>query len=65
MFLPKGSIVFFNAWGLHQDETYYPEPEFFDPDRFSGRTLLAPEYATSAEYKSRDHYNYGTSGIMS
>jgi hypothetical protein len=61
MLLPKGSMVIWNVWGLHQDETYNPHPERFDPERFSGRTLLAPEYATSAEYESRDHYNYGKS----
>ncbi|KAK6382185.1 hypothetical protein LTS17_004072 [Exophiala oligosperma] len=59
MFLPKGSVVFFNVWGLHNDEKYIPDPGRFNPDRFAGRTLLAPEYATTADYASRDHYNYG------
>ncbi|KAH0844049.1 hypothetical protein AYO21_02193 [Fonsecaea monophora] len=59
MFLPKGGAVFFNVWGLHNDEKYIHEPERFNPDRFAGRTRLAPEYATSADYESRDHYNYG------
>lgn len=65
MLLPKGSVVFFNVWGLHNDEKYVPEPERFNPDRFAGRTLLAPEYATSADYESRDHYNYGMSSSSS
>ena len=54
-------MVFFNMWGLHNDEKYISEPERFNPDRFAGRILLAAEYATSADYESRDHYNYGTS----
>ncbi|KIX02156.1 uncharacterized protein Z518_08095 [Rhinocladiella mackenziei CBS 650.93] len=60
MFLPKGSIVILNIWGLHNDESRFPNPDKFDPDRYAGRTLLAPEYAVSADYESRDHYMYGT-----
>ncbi|EXJ63278.1 uncharacterized protein A1O5_11599 [Cladophialophora psammophila CBS 110553] len=58
-FVPKGSIVLLNAWGLHQDETKFPEPDKFSPARYTGRTLLAPEYAASPDYNSRDHYIYG------
>lgn len=59
MFLPKGSMVMWNVWRLHLDDKYVPNPEVFDPDRFEGRTLLAPEYAASNDYGARDHYNYG------
>lgn len=60
MFLPKGSTVIFNLWALHNDDKYSPDAMSFNPDRFEGRTLLAPEYANSPDYASRDHYNYGT-----
>ncbi|EXJ68791.1 uncharacterized protein A1O5_07722 [Cladophialophora psammophila CBS 110553] len=58
-FLPKGTIVIINVWGLHHDETKFPNHDIFDPDHYAGRTLLASEYAASADYESRDHYAYG------
>ena len=60
-FIPKGSIVIINVWGLHNaaaDEKRLP-PSEFDPERFAGRTKLASEYAVSSDYTSRDHYGYG------
>ncbi|TGJ86889.1 hypothetical protein E0Z10_g1858 [Xylaria hypoxylon] len=58
-FLPKGTTVFVNVWGLHHDETVNPDPDRFNPDRYEGRTRPAAEYAASADYESRDHYTYG------
>jgi cytochrome P450 family 619 len=60
-FLPKGTVLFVNVYGLHQDETKFPNPNTFDPDHYKGRTLLAAEYANSADYENRDHYGFGTS----
>ncbi|KAF8628133.1 hypothetical protein AX15_004069 [Amanita polypyramis BW_CC] len=33
-YIPKGSIVLANCWGLTRDETKYPDPESFKPERF-------------------------------
>ncbi len=33
-FLPKGTMLFANAWSIHRDETEYRDPECFMPDRF-------------------------------
>ena len=58
-FLPKGTVCFVNLWGLHHDESKFPDHDTFDPDHFKGRTMLAAEYANSSDYEKRDHYSYG------
>ncbi|KAK4161037.1 phenol 2-monooxygenase [Cladorrhinum sp. PSN259] len=59
MFLPKGSDVFINAFGLHHDEKRFTNPDVFDPDHFKGYTALASELA-NGDYTNRDHYGYGS-----
>ncbi|KAK4989771.1 hypothetical protein LTR66_006973 [Elasticomyces elasticus] len=59
-FLPAGTTVIINAWGLHHDPDRFTDPEVFDPDHYAGVTALAPELATSADYSKRDHYGYGS-----
>lgn len=58
--LPKGTIVFINAWGLHHDERRFPNPDIFDPDHFKGVTTLAPVLAAAVDENERDHYGYGS-----
>ncbi|KAI0355429.1 CyP450 monooxygenase [Trametes cingulata] len=33
-FIPKGTVVISNAWGLSRDPEEYPDPEEFRPERF-------------------------------
>jgi cytochrome P450 len=54
--LPPGTPVFLNVWGLHHD---CEDPDRFDPERFNGRTKTSAEYAASSEYALRDHYVFG------
>ncbi|CAE6473677.1 unnamed protein product [Rhizoctonia solani] len=35
----KGTIIFGNVWSMSRDETVYPNPESFDPERFSDSQL--------------------------
>ena len=59
-FLPKGTVVIFNTWGMHMDETLWESPADFNPDRYENYKLLAPEYiAMGGDWKNRDHYGYG------
>ena len=59
-FLPKGTIVIFNTWGMHMDDTVWESPAEFMPERYEKYTLLAPEYiAMGGDWKNRDHYGYG------
>ncbi|QKX58383.1 uncharacterized protein TRUGW13939_05505 [Talaromyces rugulosus] len=59
-FIPKGTTVIINSWGMHHDEKRYRNPDSFDPDHYKGQTTLAPELAAAADYESRDHYGYGS-----
>src|SRR6266536_6099925 len=39
--IPEGALVHGNQWAIHRDETLYPNPETFNPDRW-----LNPKYPT-------------------
>lgn len=60
LFLPKGSTLITNVWGLHMDENTWKQPEEFIPERYEGYTHLASHY-TAAAWDKRDHYTFGTS----
>ena len=45
--LEKGIQIFIPVMGLHYDPKYYPQPERFDPERFSDK-----------EKKNRPQYSY-------
>jgi len=57
-FLPKGTVIIVNAWGMHHDPKRFANPDAFDPDHFAGCTTLAAELANGA-WEKRDHYGYG------
>ena len=57
-FLPKGSIIIINTWGMHMDPQHHPDPTSFIPERFTEHTKLAPDYA-AGDCEKRDHSGYG------
>ncbi|KAI0249028.1 cytochrome P450 [Lactifluus subvellereus] len=42
-FLPAGSMVIGNAWAVLHDETVFPEPSRFKPERFLDPSVKLPE----------------------
>lgn len=59
MHIPAGTTVILNTWGLHHSPSQDPSPSIFEPTRYASSPLLAPDYAASPDYASRDHYGYG------
>jgi cytochrome P450 len=44
--LPAGSILFVSEYVVHHDPRWYPDPEHFDPERFSDEAVAGrPEFA--------------------
>jgi len=56
-FIPKGSTVVMNVWGMHHDKRLWEKPDDFMPERFSGHPKLASQYTNDAQ--KRDHFGYG------
>ena len=57
-YLPKGTTVIINTWGMHMDPSQSHDPEAFIPERYESHPSLAPEYA-AGKWEERDHYGYG------
>lgn len=58
-FIPKGTILFANAWAIHMDENEYETPQEYRPERF-----LKNKYGCKAEgYRPDDNrrvtYGFG------
>ncbi|KAJ4424482.1 hypothetical protein N0V82_000806 [Gnomoniopsis sp. IMI 355080] len=57
--IPRGNFVVINQNALHFDESHFPEPFTFIPDRYLGHPEGAGHYAHSQDPNERDHYNFG------
>ncbi|KAJ7108066.1 cytochrome P450 [Mycena crocata] len=54
MFIPKGSTIIANLWGIHLNPTDFPDPHRFDPERFmSKRDYPGPWQHSSFGYGRR------------
>lgn len=57
--IPRGSFVVINQNALHFDESYFPEPFTFTPERYLDFPEGAGHYAHSQDPSKRDQYNFG------
>ncbi|KAJ7830878.1 cytochrome P450 [Mycena olivaceomarginata] len=54
MFIPKGSTIIANLWGIHLNPADFPDPHCFDPERFmSKRDYPGPWQHSSFGYGRR------------
>jgi cytochrome P450 len=58
-FLPKGTILFANAWAIHMDENEYESPEKFIPERFLGNKFGCKTGGDVSDDHRRVTYAFG------
>ncbi|KAI0096931.1 cytochrome P450 [Nemania sp. FL0031] len=58
--IPAGAGVVNNVYAIHMDESRYPNPRTFDPERFLGDTQSAAEAALNPDPTARDHFVFGS-----
>ncbi|KAF2183899.1 cytochrome P450 [Zopfia rhizophila CBS 207.26] len=58
-FIPKGSVIVANVWGMHYDAERYPKPEMYDPMRFIDHKLGSAQAAAAGDPLARPHFSFG------
>ena len=58
-FIPKNSIVCIQQYPIHYDESRYPNPEKFQPERYLNYPFKAGHYAALPDPYERDHFSFG------
>lgn len=58
-FLPKGTIVFANAWTIHRDATEYDQPDSFVPERFLDNEFGSRRGQDKVNDRRRATYSFG------
>ncbi|KAL5335036.1 cytochrome P450 [Aspergillus crustosus] len=61
--LPKGTIVFTNAWSIHREQGEYDAGDAFCPDRFLDNKFGALESQEADDHR-RDTYSFGAGRRM-
>ncbi|KAJ7165681.1 cytochrome P450 [Mycena crocata] len=58
-YIPRDTLVICNTYSMHFNESRYPDPFAFNPDRYLEDTLSSAESANLADPYKRDHWMYG------
>ncbi|TDL15532.1 cytochrome P450 [Rickenella mellea] len=59
-FIPAGTLIFPNVWAMHHDESIYPDPEDFKPERFLAEDGVTPiHYADDAKDLGVHTFGFG------
>ncbi|KAK9415055.1 putative Cytochrome P450 [Seiridium unicorne] len=57
--LPKGSALVNNVYTIHTDDSRYPNPRQFDPDRFKDDKQSFYDAAVNPDVSQRDQFAFG------
>ena len=58
-FLPKGTILFANAWSIHLDPAEYDRPEEFIPERFMNNKFGSKAIDENSKDNDQRRVTYG------
>ena len=58
-YLPKGTIIFANAWTIHRDVNEYDEPDRFLPERYLNNKFGSRNLGDKAQDHRRTTYSFG------
>lgn len=58
VYIPANSVVSIQQYAIHYDDTLFPEPQRFNPDRYLAFPEKSGFYAAGGADK-RDHWNFG------
>jgi len=57
--IPKDALLLLNTWTIHRDESRYPNPAAFIPERYLNDSSSSAESASRTDVSQRDHFGFG------
>jgi cytochrome P450 len=57
--IPKNSIIAISQYAIHYNQTLFPDPETFNPERYLKHPHGAAVYAAAPDPYDRDHWDFG------
>ncbi|KAH9477254.1 Cytochrome P450 monooxygenase verL [Psilocybe cubensis] len=58
-YIPKDTVVILNCYTIHHNETRYPDPFSFNPERYLNDGLSSNESSKLSDPMARDHWTFG------
>jgi cytochrome P450 len=59
MVIPKGTAIACNTVALHFDQSRYPDPFSFKPERYANHQKSSLDYSAQPDPNERDHFCFG------